>query len=552
MNRKDLLPTRISVTHCLRFLMIMLTAIITASVVFQFTAASVQDDAYIFTRYADNILTRGTLSFNPGYEATYGLTSPAFLGVVLPIRAVLSQNPALTMLCSSAVCGLIFIGLLIVLVRKSSDGMDHPMNHMITVIILLSFALAAGDFSVHFLSGMDTMFALAFLTGYILLCMWHQRSLTVSSMLLTGFMGGLAFSFRPDLLIYTITVPFVVLLFSSGRKAKLKAAGIISVTSLTVLFQVLLYSKFLNSPLPLPFYAKSIDHYGSYLQEQYHLVPIKQLCKYIFSFPFFFSAICVALYIDFRSWWKAISATGKGLLLATAAFVGYHLFFVIPIMGYSQRFYYLMLPALVFLAVRSMVFIVERTSLNDILRKGLMDKVDSKAILAVTVLFLVFALGPPVAREAYPLLTTDNGEYRGFDVTEEYRDRWTTYWFCLDEFSRLPDDMVIAATEIGHPLAMNPGKTIIDLTGLNETTIAHNGFSADRFFQCYQPDLIYMPHPDYQEMSRQLNADPYFTGHYELFSSLDLSTTMALALNRDSEYYERMLQIVSDNIPRSR
>ena len=276
MNRKDLLPTRISVTHCLRFLMIMLTAIITASVVFQFTAASVQDDAYIFTRYADNILTRGTLSFNPGYEATYGLTSPAFLGVVLPIRAVLSQNPALTMLCSSAVCGLIFIGLLIVLVRKSSDGMDHPMNHMITVIILLSFALAAGDFSVHFLSGMDTMFALAFLTGYILLCMWHQRSLTVSSMLLTGFMGGLAFSFRPDLLIYTITVPFVVLLFSSGRKAKLKAAGIISVTSLTVLFQVLLYSKFLNSPLPLPFYAKSIDLYGSYLQEQYHLVPIKQ------------------------------------------------------------------------------------------------------------------------------------------------------------------------------------------------------------------------------------------------------------------------------------
>ncbi len=82
--------------------------------------------------------------------------------------------------------------------------------------------------------------------------------------------------------------------------------------------------------------------------------------------------------------------------------------------------------------------------------------------------------------------------------------------------------------------------------------IAHNGFSTDSFFQSYQPDLIYMPHPDYREMSQQINADPYFKDHYELFSSSDLSTTMALALNKDSEYYERMLQIVSDNTPRSR
>lgn len=550
MNRKDVLWNRISVTHCYWFLTIVLVAIITATVLFQFTAASVQDDAFMFTRYADNILTTGTPSFNPGCEATYGLTSPAFLGVVLPIRAVLSQNPALTMLCSSAVCGLIFIGLLIVLIRNSIDGMNPSLNHIITVIVLLSLAFAANNFSIHFLSGMDTMSALAFLTGYILVCIWHQRSLTVSSTLLTGFMGGLAFSFRPDLLIYTFSVPLVILLFSSSRGSRLKAAGILSVTSLTVLFQILFYSKYLNSPLPLSFYAKSTSHYGSYMRESYHLYSLKQLCKYIFLFPLLFSAIGIALFIDFRRWWQGISVIGKGLLLATAAFFGYHLFFVIPIMGYSQRFYYPTLPALVFLAVRSVVFINERTSLKDMLHKGLMDKVDLKAILAVMVLFLVFSFGPPVTREVYHLVKMGNGEYRGFDVIEEYRERWTGYWFCLDEFSRLPDDMVIAATEIGHPLAMNPGKTILDLTGLNETMIAHNGFSPDIFFQRYQPDLIYMPHPDYREMIQQIYADPFFINHYEMFSSSDLSTTMALALNRDSEYYERMLQIISDNTRR--
>ncbi|MCK4506133.1 MAG: hypothetical protein KAW14_10985 [Candidatus Aegiribacteria sp.] len=550
MNRKIFIYKRISVTHCLWFLTIVLVAIITAKVMFQFTAASVQDDAYMFTRYADNILITGTPSFNPGCEATYGLTSPVFLGVVLPIRAILPQNTALTMLCSSALCGLIFIGLLIILVRNSIDGMNPQLNHIITLTVLLSFAFAANSFSTHFLSGMDTMSTLAFLTGYIFVCMWHQRSLTVSSTLLTGCMGGLAFSFRPDLLIYTFTVPLVILLFSSGRRARLTAAGILSITSLTVVFQILFYSKYLNSPLPLSFYAKSTSLYGNYLGESYHLLSLKQLCKYIFSFPLLFSAIGIALFIDFRRWWHRISVIGKGLLLATAAFFGYHLFFVIPIMGYSQRFYYPTLPALVFLAVRSVVFIVERTSLNGILHKGLMNRADSKAILAVMVLLLVFSFGSPVAREVYHLMKTENGEYRGFDVTEEYRDRWTGYWFCLDEFSRLPDDMVIAATEIGHPLAMNPGKTILDLSGLNETMIAHNGFSPDSFFHRYQPDLIYMPHPDYREMIRQIYADPFFINHYEVFSSSDLSTTMALALNRDSEYYESMLQIVSDNIMR--
>lgn len=550
MNRKDVLWNRISVTHCYWFLTIVLITIIMVKLLFQFTAASVQDDAFIFTRYADNILSTGTPSFNSGYEATYGFTSPAFLCVVLPIRAVLSQNPALTMLCSSAVCGLIFILLLIVMIRNSIDGMNPPLNHIIAAIVLLSFAFAVNNFSIHFLSGMDTMSALAFLTGYIFVCIWHQRSLTVSSTLLMGFMGGLAFSFRPDLLIYTFSVPVAILLFSSNRSARLKATGVISVTLISVLFQILFYSKYLNSPLPLSFYAKSSSHYGSYLRESYHLFSLKQLCNYIFSFPLLFSVIGMALFIDFRRWWQGISAIGKGLLLATAAFFGYHLFFVIPIMGYSQRFYYPTLPALLFLAVRSVIFINERTSLNDILHKELIDKVDSKVILAVTVLFLMFFFGPPFTRDVYHLVKTDNGEYRGFDVTEEYRERWTGYWFCLDEFSLLPDDMVIAATEIGHPLAMNPGKIILDLTGLNETMIAHNGFSPDSFFQRFQPDLIYMPHPDYREMIRQIYADSFFINHYEMFPSSDLSTTIALALNRDSKYYDRMLQIVSDNTRR--
>jgi hypothetical protein len=529
-----------------------LAALVAAKVLSRFNAASIQDDAYMFTRYADNILLTGVPSFNPGGEAAFGLTSPAFLAVVLPVRAVLHQNPALTMLCSSALCGLIFVWLLAVLVRRSIDGADPPLGHLVGAVVLMSSVLAMNDISAHFLSGMDTMAALAFLTGYILVSMQHQRSLTVSSTLLTGCIGGLAFSVRPDLLIYTVTVPAAVLLASPDRRSRLMAAVILLITASVAGLQILVYSKYLNSPLPLAFYAKSIGFYGSYLQEQYHLEGLKQLYKYIASFPFLFSAIGVALLIDFRGWWMRLSAVGKGLLPATAVFIGYHLFFVVPIMGYSERFLYPTLPAIVFLAGRGMVFIVERTALSDVLRNGFRDRTNSRAILGVTALFLLFSLGPPVAREACHTLNPAAGSYRGFDVTEEYRARWTAYWFRLDEFSRLPDDLVIATTEVGHPLAMNPGKTILDLTGLNDTGIAHDGFRADSFFRSHQPDLIYLPHPDYREMIQQICGDPFFIGHYELFSSTELSTTMAMALYRDSEYYRQMLQVVSENTPRRR
>jgi hypothetical protein len=85
---------------------------------------------------------------------------------------------------------------------------------------------------------------------------------------------------------------------------------------------------------------------------------------------------------------------------------------------------------------------------------------------------------------------------------------------------------------------------------LNDTGIAHDGFRSDSFFRCHQPDLIYLPHPDYREMIQQIFGDPFFIGHYDVFSSTDLSSTMALALYRDSDYYRQMLQIVSDNTPR--
>ncbi|MCK5132245.1 MAG: hypothetical protein KAR40_08865 [Candidatus Sabulitectum sp.] len=528
-----------------------LVAVLVAVIVFQlvvdFKSSSLQDDAYMFVRYADCIIQTGVASFNSGGEATYGLTSPAFLTIALPLRAIFTENPVLTMLCSSSISGLFFIMMLVLLIRKINDGNSAPIKNIVIFVVLLSFVYDVKDFSIHFMSGMDTMQTLAFLTGFILLIIWHQKSLSVFSTLITGLLGGLAFSFRPDLLIFTLIVPFVLLISSSNSKTRIMAAVMLLMTALVVLLQVLFYSEYLNSPLPLPFYAKSIDNYGAHFQEIYTLFPLKQFARFIFSFPFLFSAMGIAFFIDIKGLWRWFSGTGKGLLIATAVFMGYHLFFVTPIMDYSQRFYYPALPAIVFLSIQCMKFIYKRTSLQEIIESGSLGRINSRAIMALFLLFLVFAFGTPVTEEAYKQLVCDKDGYTGFDITEEYRARWTGYWFCLDKFSELPADLVIAATEVGHPLAMNPEKMIIDMTGLNETEIAHFGFSSDTFFHSYQPDLIFMPHPDYQDMIQSINENQYFKSNYEVYSGLYLSTTLALAVKTDSKYYQQMRQIVSDH-----
>mgnify|MGYP004413419461 CR=1 FL=1 len=77
---------------------------------------------------------------------TYGITSCLYLGAVLAVRLLVSENPA----------------------------------------------LAASIFylSIHFVSGMDTAFALGYLTGYINLCRRHDRCSSPGRVLWMGIWGG--------------------------------------------------------------------------------------------------------------------------------------------------------------------------------------------------------------------------------------------------------------------------------------------------------------------------------------------------------------------------
>jgi hypothetical protein len=131
------------------------------------------------------------------------------------------------------------------------------------------------------------------------------------------------------------------------------------------------------------------------------------------------------------------------------------------------------------------------------------------------------------------------------DLQEHTRTGWPSeYWYRLDRFVSLPDDLVIAATEVGLPGVLAPRKTIVDLAGLNESQFARHPFSAERLFARYRPDLLYMPHPNYAEMNRAIEERLDAEG-YDFHTARELDVDFGVAIRRDSRHYDAMRRIVA-------
>ena len=352
-------------------------------------------------------------------------------------------------------------------------------------------------------------------------------------------------SARPDLLVYTLLVPVCMTVFGADREAKRNGLWALALTVAAIGVQITGSWYLLRSPLPLSFYAKGMVGYGDIFASHYRLVPFVELTHYVASYWPLLLVIGLDLVVSRRQWRSGISPVERALLVATCLFVLYYAFFVLQIMHRPQRFYYPTLPALVFLAAQG------GARLAGAIPKPIsaeLERLPRWAVVGFAILLGGLLLRPAVTAAVELRRKATRGRLLNFDVVANYRDRYTDYWFGLDAFSDLPDDLVVATTEIGRPAALNPHKQIVDMTGLNERAFAHEGFSADRLLLNHRPDLIYMPHPHYEDMATQLIKHPVFAAQYERFSGAELGAEMGLALRRESRYYRHMARIVRERI----
>lgn len=510
-------------------------AVVVLALLSRFTIASVWDDAYIVLRYADQAIATGALSFNPGGAPTYGLTSPLYLAVVAPFRFILPSSPALAVLLSSLLCGLISVGLM---ARLATEGgaLEARSLRVFVTLLLASLALSAGSLAVHLSSGMDTTFAMAWLGGYLLLAGRRGRAAST----LAGVFGGLAFSARPDLLLFTFSIPTALAL--AGTAPEDRAAGwrMLRSTVVVLALQLAFTTWYFDSTLPLAFHAKASDLYGASMREIYAGVALAQFRAFVRSFwPLILVAV-LGILTEPGRWGRRGEPLEKGVLVGALLFLGYHAFFVLPIMYYSQRFYYPALPALAYLASRGLARLLETG------RSPSFPKPWTRAGLALAALLVSAGLAQEGLTHWRALDSARRAGTLGrFEVARHFtKGGMNRVWPGLDVIAALPDDLTVATTEVGFPAVMNPAKRIIDLAGLNETDIALGRKSPAEVLRAERPDVLYLPHPDYREMNGLIRDQPGLLDDYEVAPGRPAPPTLQIAILRTSRHFEVLRRVL--------
>lgn len=512
----------------------------------RFNGFRILDDAYMFVRYADNLLATGTMSWQPGGEAVYGATSVLYVIFLLPFRLLAPDNPALALFMSSFFWGMAFVLLLFRLALREIS-MPDKLKPYVAGLVLLTLAISMEALYVHFSSGMDTMFVMAYLTGFLILAHRFYKTPEGMAWLKLGLLGGLAWFVRPDLLVFVLGLPGWLLLFGGARlrSPALKALGVTAALTLACLGVA---AATLHSPLPMSFFAKGTGLYGEGFASHYTYVSIWELSRFIARQWPLVLLIGMGVFLKWGRLRRAYSALDVGIVVAIVFFLIYYTFFVLQVMGFGQRFYYPLLPFLVYLAVRELVAGEENLFQSGGLRlKDLPYAVERLSVVFLGGVLLVYGV-----RYGARLKNSNAGKQLAvFQVEKTYRAELKDYWFKLDRFSALPDDLVIATTEVGMPAAMNPGKTVIDMAGLNEPKLIENGLSCDYILERWQPDLIYLPHPHYENLVKSFEQSERLAREYVVYPDTTLKVAMGVAVRQHGKHSRALGAIFREVAPPS-
>jgi hypothetical protein len=503
-----------------------------------FAADRVWDDGYMFVRYAHNLLSQGQIAWNPDGPPTYGLTSLAFLLVTTPLHMLFPNNATLVATLSSIISGVAFVSALLLLLSRGIESSLPFSKPLMIATVFIVMAGAIEHISAHFLSGMDTMFALTYLSLLILSFKWFEKKATWHRAIIVSIVAAVAFTVRPDLLLFSLIVPLALAKLSDSTVAG-KSLSIAGITSALVALQMAAAYLYFGSPVPLPFFAKAMRIYGDGFEAHYHLISIRELFFFLVYYWTMFVFVGVDIITNRRRWLRIASPVDVGLLAATILFIFYYLFAVLQIMFFHQRFFYPILPAILFLAAQSGVRLIERN--HKILAQQWAQS--SKALSILTALLVLTLISPSIAFfvRCHHLGTFLRSDMSRFTTEDAYYPNGGLSWCCLPEIAQcISAGMTIATTEVGLPSVMNYDYTIVDMAGLNNRRLMLGGFSADVLLTDIRPDILYMPHPHYEEMTAQLLENLASSSQYEFIPGEELPSDVGIALNRDGAYFDEL------------
>lgn len=512
------------------------------------------DDAFMFTRYARHFLDGDGFSWNLGEGPAFGLTSPAHLVLVTATLGLTGWQDFEVLIWLSRAAGLaaMVASAWLGFVVQRASGRARSWSPL-AAVPYLAF-LTPLDY--HGQSGMDTTLSLLANTLFAGAVVIAGRRRTSRALALCLAAGYFAFAARPDNLIYVALLPPLYFLAAESRgwKWSLRYPLFLAVIlAADALLKLRLFGDF----LPLSYYVKKNGFYEGYTGVVHWNPMITFLTFWIFAAPLLALTVVLAKRGHLLPLLAVAAPTA-----ATLAYYGS----MVQIMGFEARYYF---PSLAFVFLmtalarwppaaapatatgqptapsQGVAAAGQDAAGRALAQKGLLVR------LAIALLLLLPLPSDTFKEKAVawwrdhvlpsrqPILPATVYSPPAGGVLPTLKGFMVNQLMSV-LIGRMPPGTVVAASEHGFVGSRAPQVTIVDLVGLHDRVLAHQGFSAD-YVLGRRPDLIWLPHAEYSGILARLLDHPEFQRNYELYPGAFL---YGIALRRDSPRFAAVKQEV--------
>lgn len=470
------------------------------------------DDAYMYVRYAKQILAGHGHAWNPDGVQTFGSTNTLYLGFVLPLRGLTSLTDAGILRLLSGSFGAGALAVMVITAWRFTGAPTRFRNLLLWAGLIVPPIACSDIFTFHGRTGMGTTLAL-FTNSVLIYCTLRMLALaTTRSVLPVVIAAYLTYLARPDNALLAGLVPIGAILLVMPRPSKKKmlvrfcaGLGLFLAVDLSVKLAVF------GSPLPLSVFAKTQGHLGEY-------AGAAQWNALAFLFDFLGLALpflCVIAAFAGRRHLLMIAT----LLVPVALTLAVH-FGTLQIMGYQARFSF---PTLPFFVASAALALGHFTLLFGSREEGTCARLSGKALASRLLVVFAVALLLPAADAALTPVYTRHLKESTPAPAKTWNPRGLPklkYWDCANAMAKIahhsPEGTVICLSEYGKVGAVAPHVTILDPLGLHNRDVAMNGFSADAML-AKKPDLIWLPHPDYVTIRNELMASRELWEDYAVY-----------------------------------